>query len=453
MTTPSRRPIAPAPDAPWGPRWKTDAGMTVLLEESHAIPLVDVEIVLKTGALYDPPGKEGLARLASRLLRMGTKRLRAEDVDEAIDSMGAALTVDVAHSMVRIHASVIRRSLPGLLDLLGQIVCAPALRASDLGLVQRETIADLLSQRDNDRWLASRGFRAHLFGEHPYARPTVGTHETVVRVSRADVADFLGAHVIGENLVLGVAGDVTEGELRAMVDRAFAKVPRGPSRGAPEISLPVPAVAKGRRVLVVDKPERTQTQVFIGTLGTRLADPVFYPLVVANTAFGGTFTSRLVREVRSERGWSYAASARLGADRQREAWSLYTHPSAENAIDCIALELSLIERLVEEGITAPELANARDFLVKSHAFDRDTAAKRLEPRLDAEVQQMPPEFYTHFVTSVGAVTLPRANEAVRARLSHEDLSIVLVATAAPLLDRLQRLPGVREVSVLPFDRI
>ncbi|WP_236607584.1 M16 family metallopeptidase [Sandaracinus amylolyticus] len=449
MTT-SRRPTAPAPDAPWGPRWTTDAGMTVLLEESHAIPLVDVEVVLKTGALFDPQGKEGLGRLAARLLRMGTKRLKAEDVDEAIDSMGAALSVDVAHSMVRLHASVIRRSLPDLLELLGQLVCTPALRATDLGLVQRETIADLLSQRDNDRWLASRGLRSHLFGEHPYARPTFGNAETIQRVSRGDVADFLGTHVVAENIVLGVAGDVTEGELRAMVDRAFAKVPRG---RAPEVTLPVPVIAKGRRVLVVDKPERTQTQIFLGTLGTRLADPVFYPLVVANTAFGGTFTSRLVREVRSERGWSYAANARLGADRQREAWSLYTHPSAENAVDCIALELSLIEKFVEEGISAPELSNARDYLVKSHAFDRDTAAKRLEPRLDAEVQSMPAEFYTHFVTSVGAVTLPRANEAVRARLSHEDLSIVLVATAAPLLDRLQRLPGVREVSVVPFDSL
>lgn len=446
----SRRPPAPAPDAPWGPRWITDAGVTVLLEESHAIPLVDVEVVLKTGALFDPVGKEGLTRLAARLMRMGTRRLRAEDVDEAIDSMGAALTVDAAHSMVRLHASVIRRSLPALLELVGQLVCAPAMRAADLGLVQRETIADLLTQRDNDRWLASRGFRGHLFGSHPYARPTFGTAETVSRVTRADVVQHLESHVVSENLVIGVAGDVTEPELRAMIDQAFAKVPRG---RAPEIALTVPTIAKGRRLLVVDKPERTQTQIFLGTLGTRLADPLFYPLVVANTAFGGTFTSRLVREVRSERGWSYSAHARLGADRQREAWSVYTHPSAENAVDCVALELDLVQRFVEEGVTAAELSNARDFLVKSHAFDRDTAPKRLEPRLDAEVQEMPAEFYTQFVGSVGAVTLPRANEAVRARLSHDDLSIVLVATAAPLLDRLEKLPGVREVSVVPFDSL
>lgn len=437
-------------DHAWGPRWVTGSGITVLLEESHAIPLVDVELVLRSGALHDPAGHEGLARAAARMLRMGTKRLRADELDDAIDSLGASVAVEVSHSATRVHASVIRRSLPRLFELLGAMLSAPAMRASDLGLVQRETIADLLTQRDNDRWLAGRAFRQHLFRDHPYARPTVGTAESVARLTRAEVAAHHDAHAVAENLVIGVAGDVTEAELRPLIDRSFAKLRRGV---APTSTIPIPTAAKGRRLVVVDKPERTQTQIFVGALGTRLADPLFYPLLVANTAFGGTFTSRLVHEVRSERGWSYSASARLGADREREAWTVYTHPSMENAVDCIALELELIERFVEAGITAPELSSARDYLVKSHAFDRDTAAKRLEPRLDAEVQGMPRAFYQDYVAHVSAVTLPRANESVRARLSHDDLSIVLVATAAPILERLERLPGVREVSVVPFDRV
>jgi zinc protease len=424
--------------------------MTVLLETHHAIPLVDVDLVVRSGALFDPVGKEGLARLAARLLRMGTKSRTADEIDEAIDAMGAALSADVGHGVLRVHASVIRRSLPALLDLLGSLVTAPALRAADLGLVQRETIADLAAQRDNDRWLASRAFRAHLFGAHPYGRPTAGTTTSVASVTRTDVAEFFDTHVVGSNVVLGVSGDVTREDLAPMVDRAFARLRPG---RAPEAPLPVPAMRKGRRVLVVDKPERTQTQIYLGTLGTRIADPLFYPLLVANTAFGGTFTSRLVREVRSVRGWSYSAHARLGADRQRECWALYTHPSMDNAAACIELQLELIRGFVEEGITAAELSSARDYLVKSHAFDRDTPAKRLEPRVDAEVHEMPEAFYRRYVDHVAGVTLPRASSAVRARLSHEDLSIVLVATAKDLVPRLSKLPGIRELEIVPYDLV
>lgn len=446
---PPRMTLADA-DPPWGPRWTTERGMTVLLEESHAIPLVDVELVIGSGALHDPPGKEGRAWLGARMLRMGTRKLRAEEVDEAIDAMGGTLGIEVGPGTIRLHGAVIRRSLPSFLELLGKLVGSPALRRSDLGIVQRETVAELSDARDNDRWLAGRAFRRHLFGDHPYGRPPLGSPDTVMQVRRRDVAEFVECHVVGSNLVLGIAGDVTETELRPLVERAFSTVREGT---APEAPVSDPVLAPGRRVLIVDKPGRTQTQIFLGTLGTRLADPFYYPLLVANAAFGGTFSSRLVRAVRSERGWSYTAQSRLGADRQREAWTIYTHPSIENAVECVELELELVRAFVEEGITAEELASARDHLVKSHAFDLDTAVKRLGPRIDAEVHRMPPEFYRHFVAHVASVTLPRVTEAVRARISPDDLSIVVVASAASIADRLSALPGVRDVSVVPFDRV
>jgi zinc protease len=428
----------------------TGRGATVLLEENHAIPLVDVVLVIRSGALHDPPGKEGLARICARMLRMGTKKLRADEVDEAIDAMGAALGVDVGHGTISIHGSVIRRSLPQFLELLGELVSAPALRASDLGQAQRETVAELLSRRDNDRWIAGRAFRQHLFRDHPYGRPTMGTLDSVRRIRRSDVAAFVEAHVVASNVRIGVAGDVSEEELRPLIEQAFARLRPGEAPAAP---LPVPVLAKGRRVLIADKPGRTQTQVYLGTLGTWMGDPWFYPLWLANTVFGGTTSSRLVTAVRSERGWSYAAQSRLGADRQREAWSVYTHPSVENTVACVELELELVRAFVEDGITESELATARDYLIKSHAFDRDTAAKRLAPRLDAEVYGLPMEFYTQYALHIAGVTLSCAREAVRTRLSADDLSIVLVASAAHIADRLAALPGVREVSVVPFDRV
>ena len=433
-----------------GARWTTDAGIGVLLEESHALPLVDVDLILRAGALHDPVGKEGLARLAARMLRMGTRKLTSDAVDEAIDATGASVSIDVGHGTTRIHASVIRRSLPALFDLLGSLLRAPALRASDLGLLQRETVSDLLSQRDNDRWLAGRAFRGHLFGDHPYGRPAVGSAATVVASTRKDVEAYLETHLVAPGLTIGVSGAVTESDLKALIDRAFGALRTGQPQ---PIAVAAPRVERGRRVLVVDKPDRTQTQVFVGTLGTRFRDPVFYPLVVANTAFGGTFTSRLVREVRGERGWSYAASSRLGVDRQREAWALYTHPSNEHVADCIALELGLIDAFVEQGITAEELAAARSFLVKSHAFDRDTASKRLEPRLEGEIHGLPEAFYSRYVEHVGGVTVEQARDAVRSRLSARDLSIVLVASAAEVAGPLAKLPGVAQVEVVPFDAV
>ena len=429
-------------------RFVTPAGVVVLSEESHAIPLVDVTAVLRTGALADPEGLDGLARVAARMLRMGTKTRSAEETEELLERLGASLSIDVSHGTIRFMGSVIARSFPAFLALFGEILRAPALRPKDLARVKRESIADLSQQRDNDRWLGSRAFRSALFGDHPYARSPLGSVASLRRVSVEDVSGFLGRYVTAPNLVLGIAGDVVAKDLPKLVGDALGGLPRSSPK---PIALASPRRALGRRLVIVDKPGRTQTQMFLGTLGSRLRDPDFHTLFVANTAFGGTFSAPLIQEVRARRGYSYSASSRLGADREREAWTIYTHPSSESAKDCLALELELVERFVSRGPSAAELEFAKSYLVKSHAFDLDTPQKRLEPRVEAEVQGLPRSFHEKFVARVSAVELDAARAAVRRRLASRDLTIAIVATARDVIDSVRSL--VDDVRVVPFDRV
>jgi zinc protease len=430
-------------------RFVTSRGTVGLVEVSHAIPIVDVTVIVRTGSLVDPVGQEGLARIATRLVRMGTTKQRADQLDERIEGLGASLSVDVTHGTIRFFGSVIQRNFPAFLEIVGELLSAPGLRAKDFALVRREALAELVAQRDNDRWLASRAFRRLLFGAHPYARSPLGTSKTVRAVRQEDAAHFVERHFTGSNLVVGVSGDVDADALPGLFERAFGSLP---ARAVPEVALAKPTTSRGRRVVIVDKPGRTQTQMFVGTLGSRLRDRDFHALLVANTAFGGTFTARLVREVRVKRGWSYSAHSRLGADREREAWSLYTHPSSDDAVDCLALELGLIERFVRSGVTARELGFAKTYLEKSHAFDLDTPQKRLEPRLDAEIHGLPASFHERFVDHVRGVDRETANGAVARRLSERDVSIALVATASEIAPRLRAIRGL-EVDVVPFAHV
>jgi len=254
--------------------------------------------------------------------------------------------------------------------------------------------------------------------------------------------------VTAPNLVLGIAGDVSSHDLPKLIERALRPLGKGK---APPIALAAPVRVPGRRLVIVDKPGRTQTQMFVGTLGSRLRDGDFHTLLVANTAFGGTFSAPLVQEVRAQRGYSYSASSRLGADREREAWTIYTHPSAENVSPCLSLELSLVERFVARGPSAAELRFAKSYLVKSHAFDLDTPQKRLEPRVEAEVQGLPRSFHEQFVERVSHVELEAARAAIHRRLSSDDLTIALVATARDVVPSLRSL--VDDVHVVSFDRV
>jgi len=428
--------------------FRTDAGSLVVLEPNHDLPLVDLSITLRTGSTQDPEGLEGLTRMAGRLLRMGTRSLVASEVDEAIDRLGAQMSVECTPSSLRVSAVVLARNLEPFFALVGELLCRPALRKDDLALLQRETLADLDELLDNDRALAARHFRRFCLPNHLYGRSVVGSQKSIKRITRGRIAEQLDVHLCASNLIIGVAGPLTKHQLRDLISRHLGGLARG---SAPKQKIAEPTFARGRRLLIVDKPERTQTQILIGTLGARALDKDLLPLVLANTVFGGTFSSRLTKAVRSKRGWSYGASSSLGYDRGRDLWSMWTFPASKDAVDCAALQLGLFEQFVADGITQRELGFAQSFTAKGHAFEVDTAVKRLEHAIESELVGLPLDFHTTLVERIGEVEMSAANRAVARRLTARDLAIVMVATASDVRERAAQLPGVTSVEVVRFD--
>lgn len=430
-------------------RGVTQDGTVVLVEESHALPLVHVGVSLRTGSVHDPRGAEGLMRTTARMLRMGTRGMNATAVEERIDALGAQLGVGCAPSYVHFSGSVVANNLEPFFALLCELVNGPALRASDLARVKRETLAELSGLCDDDRSLAARHFRAFAFGSHPYGRPTAGSSDSVRQLTRAQVLAHYEKHFVSRNVVVGMAGAVDAQRAQELVTR-YLRLPQGKG---PVERLAAPSFKPGRRVLLVDKPERTQTQILIGTLGTHVDDPDHTALQVANTAFGGLFTARLTHEVRSVRGLSYGASSSVGHDRQRELWSMWTFPAAKDAKSCIELQLRLFDNWVQKGLTPAELKVAKSFLVKSHAFEVDTAAKRLDQSVETELFALPADYHSGFTARVQKVTVAAAHAALQKRLSRRDQAITVVATAKDLRAQLAKLPRVQKVSVVPFNRV
>jgi zinc protease len=148
---------------------------------------------------------------------------------------------------------------------------------------------------------------------------------------------------------------------------------------------------------------------------------------------------------------SYGASSSLGHDRQREMWTMWTFPAAKDALTCLELQLRMYEDWVQQGIRASELRRAKSFLVKSHAFEIDTAQKRLDQRIEAELFDLPSDYFDAFVSRVQGVSLADANAALVRRMSRRDLAITVVATASELKADLTRL--IKNVHVVPFDRV
>jgi zinc protease len=444
MTTAGVRAATRAPA-----RFTLDGGAIALLEASHDVPLVSFVVALRNGASVDPVEKAGLARIAMRMLRRGCEGMTSEQIDFRIDALGAEVGVDTGSSTVAIHAQVIARNIDGFVDLLARMLKAPVFDQRELDRLKRETIAEIVDARDNDRAVVQKAFQRTLFEGHPYGRNAGGTTATVAAITIEDVRAFYGRYVVQSNILIGISGDVTAERAPVLARRLIDGL--APGQPAPD-DLPEPTMRPGRRLLVVDKPQRTQTQMLIGTLGTSAHDDDHVALTIANAIFGGTFTSRLMREIRSKRGWAYGASARASVDRRRASWMLSTSPAAADAAPCLELCLQLLDTWVSSGVTPSEVAFIKRYLVRSHAFEIDTANKRLHQALEVDLLGLPADYFTGWLDHVRAVTPEAASEAIRRRIDPTNLLAVVVGTASEVLEPLRgAVPRLADTQVVPFD--
>ncbi|MFO0556054.1 MAG: pitrilysin family protein [Polyangiaceae bacterium] len=423
--------------------------MKLFVERSAKLPVVSIALGFRSGSSQDPPGLEGLARTTARMLRRGCRGMTADEIEDTIDSLGGEFGADAMPSATTLHAEVISRKLGSYLDVVSRLLGEPTFAEDELGRLLREAKAELVDARDSDRTLASRAFRRTLFEGHPYGRRVAGSLTSLDAIKVEHVWDFYRRHYTQANAVVAVSGDITESGAHELAARLVGGLPAG--EPIPQ-DIPDPTPAPGRRLVLVDKPERTQTEMVMGWTGTDARDDDHVAWLVGNTGFSGMFTSRLMQEVRAKRGWSYGASSRVGFDRHRDAFTMWTAPSATDAPPCLELELELLANLRESGLTPDELAFTKSYLKRSHAFEVDTPRKRVHQPFEEALFDLPEGYHARYLARVGDLTLEEVNAALAKRTPCDDLVIAVVATESETGDALRaRIPNLTRATVAPFD--
>ncbi|MBP6630110.1 MAG: insulinase family protein [Kofleriaceae bacterium] len=422
-------------------------GAPLFVEPAGDTPLVWFDISIGGGASADPMGIEGSHRHAALLARRGAGGRDRAALDEALDALGANVDVALGRDAVTVSGLCLSKNLDAVVDLVADILAAPRFDQDEHARLLRETPQILDEIRDDDSALATRWFDWACCPGHPYGRTSLGTEASLAGIELAAVAAQWRAEVVPRNLVIGVAGDVTPGRGEALAGRLVERLVDG---AAPAQAALGTTSTSARRLYLVDKADRTQAQLRLGHLSARFGEPDTAALLIAETAFGGMFSSRLMQEIRVKRGWSYGAGCALRRSRGRHWFEMWMATAIEVAAPAVALTHELYAELAERGPRADEIELARSYLLGAMPFHTATARQRMQLAVRDAVFGLPPGYSAELPRAVGAITADEVRAACQRHLHPDQLVTVAVTTAADTHAGFDQA-GLGPISTVRFD--
>jgi predicted Zn-dependent peptidase len=356
------------------------------------------------------------------MLDRGAGGRSALELSDAVDHLGADLSADAGWDQTLVGLNVPSPRLGEALALLADVVRRPAFPPEELERVRKEILTDLLQWRDEPRALVRVAFARALYGEHPYGRVTEGSEQTVGAMTRADLQGFHASYFRPGNVTIVAAGDVTAPVLLAKLEEAFGSWTGSAARPA---VVPAAPQARGRTIWLVDLPEAPQSEIRIGRVGPARDTSDYFPLIVANTLLGGSFTSRLNQNLREQHGYTYGAGSVFD-------FRLSTGPFfAAAAVQTDKTAAALTEFFKElEGIRRPasadELSRAKNYVALRYPAGFETVGELAGKLEEKAVFGLPDDFFTSYMDRVAQVTAADVARATAQWIDPRSVVVVVV---------------------------
>ncbi|MCU0241407.1 MAG: insulinase family protein [Vicinamibacteria bacterium] len=404
-------------------------GMTVLLMEQHEVPFISLAMLIRPGAAVDPPGKAGLADLTLGLLRKGTERRSAEQISLDLDFIGGDLSTQAGHDAMSVSAEFLKKDFDQGLDLVQDILLHPTFPEAEFENLRRQALDGILADKDQPQNVSGLYFNHFLFGAHPYGQPSGGDEQTLAALTRQDVVDFYQARFAPTGTILAVAGDFATEDMLKRIEGVFGAWTR---KAAPVPKLPAPRPRAGRRLLLVDKPDATQTYIRVGQVGIPRNHPDRVAVTLINILLGGRFTSRLNTELRIQSGLTYGARSYFDRRVVAGPFGVSTYTANANTVRAMDIILKILRRLQDEGISAEELQSAKAYLKGQYAPSIESSAQLAAMLSDLELHGLDQKEIDTLFARIDAVTLSDTRRVIRACFPLKDLSLVWIGQAAEI---------------------
>jgi len=420
-------------------------GMQVFLLEDHELPLVNLSAMVRTGSVYEPADKIGLAAITGTVMRTGgTTSKTGDQIDEQLEQIAASVETGIGLNVAGASMSVLKEDIDTGLSILADVLMNPAFREDKIELAKITHRSRIARRNDSPFGIAFREYTKLIYGpESVYARHT--EYATIDNITRDDLVAFHKKFFHPNNTTLAVWGDFDTEQMIKKIEEAFKAWQKADFKADP-----VPQVQYEFRptVNVIQKQDINQSCICLGHIGGMMNDPDYFSLLVMNEILGGSFTSRLFKNVRSRMGLAYAVFGVYSAD--------YDHPGvfyvgcqtkSKSTAQSIRAMSEEVKKITEAEVTDEELALAKEGYLNSFVFNFDSKAEIVRRLMIYQYFGYPEDFLQRTKENVEKVTKADVLRVARKHLQPDKMQILAVGRPQDFDEPLSAFGQVREVDI------
>lgn len=398
-------------------------GTPVYLLQDHELPIVTVSALIHTGSVYDPTGKSGLASLTGSQLRGGgTLSQTPAELDRELEYMASAVESSFGTDLGTVTLTSLTKNLDRTLQIFTDVLFQPRLDEKRLEVAKRQALEMIRRQNDDPKELGDRELQKALYAGHPLG--AVPTAATVSAIKRSDLQAFHQRFVRPDNMILTVAGDFDRTAMLTALNRLIGEVKQEGRLQLPE----VPQVRLQFTPAVLYAPKQVnQSVIRLGHLGITKDDPDLYAIRVLDFILGGSFTSRLMMEIRTNQGLAYHVGSHFDVGRHFVgSFTAETETKAEATLKTIGLMTTIIAGIRNEPVTEQELKLAKDSIINSFLFGFTTPASIVTQQARLEFYGYQPDYLDRYRERIAAVSREDILRAARKHLHPDAFKLVVV---------------------------
>ena len=412
-------------------------GMRLYLLEDHELPMVHGVALVRTGNLFDPQDKIGLAQVTGQVLRTGGTHAKAgEEIDRQLEDVAAHVESQIGETSGSVDFSALKENASEVVGVFHDVLTAPEFRQDKIDLFKSQLRSAISRRNDSPQSILGREFASTIYGrDNPYGWQE--TYATIGAITRPDLQNFYKRYFFPKNVMLAIWGDFDSAQMKSQVEKLFA----GWTVEQPEVpAFPKVTAKDSAGTYLAVKTDVTQTFFTVGGLGGEFRDKDYPALETLADILGGGFHSRLMEIVRAKMGSAYTISGSWAAGYDHAGTFQVTGSTATpSTVDTLSVVMKEIERIRTTEVSEDELKTARETALNSLVFAFDTKTKTLGRMLTYEYYGYPADFIAQYQKALTQVTRVDILRVAKERLDPAKLAIVAVGNPAGFVQPLDKL--------------